>query len=300
MSDNIAPRAALTIIDQNINSDVSVFRALTPEQLDNTASRREGTSAVDELLSRQKTAEALLAMGQQLNVSLKYINFAVVYMHRFYMCHSFKRYHRIGIASACLYVAAKREQTEEEADSIALCSVEDILKAQFAMLNGPFPGVDSRPYKRHADDLIANEKLLRETKHFNMGINLPHPRINIMLEMMTETEARNDLSKAALFLASNCLHLTTMCLEYDARTIACFCMYLACKWTGWQASEEDIENEEVLKQMTKQYLAIYAACPAQLKLELQKELDWQQRQNQSISVYFPDVSDIFAQPKKWT
>lgn len=43
--------------------------------------------------------------------------------------------------------------------------------------------------------------------------------------------ASKDLGQTSYFLASNSLHLTTMCLQYKPTVVACFCIYLACKWS---------------------------------------------------------------------
>jgi hypothetical protein len=35
-------------------------------------------------------------------------------------------------------------------------------------------------------------------------------------------------------MASNSLHLTTMCLKYRPTVVAAFCIYIACKWSRWE------------------------------------------------------------------
>ncbi|XP_034064669.1 cyclin-T2a isoform X2 [Gymnodraco acuticeps] len=66
----------------------------TREQLETTPSRRCGVEPDRELSYRQQAANLIQDMGQRLNVSQLTINTAIVYMHRFYMNHSFTKFHR--------------------------------------------------------------------------------------------------------------------------------------------------------------------------------------------------------------
>uniref|UniRef100_A0A8C7E4E3 Cyclin N-terminal domain-containing protein n=1 Tax=Naja naja TaxID=35670 RepID=A0A8C7E4E3_NAJNA len=64
------------------------------ERLENTPSRHCGVEADKELSYRQQAANLIQDMGQRLNVSQLTINTAIVYMHRFYMHHSFTKFNR--------------------------------------------------------------------------------------------------------------------------------------------------------------------------------------------------------------
>ena len=35
-------------------------------------------------------------------------------------------------------------------------------------------------------------------------------------------------------MATNSLHLTTMCLRYPPTIVACVCIHLACKWSKYE------------------------------------------------------------------
>lgn len=45
-------------------------------------------------------------------------------------------------------------------------------------------------------------------------------------------QAPRDLAEAAYLTATNSLVLTNFCVKFSSEKIACFCIYLACKWTG--------------------------------------------------------------------
>ena len=80
------------------------------EELDRTPSIRHGMDKSKELNARQHAASFIQDMGLRLKVTQVVINTSVVYMHRFYMHHSFKVFHRHQIATACIFLACKIEE----------------------------------------------------------------------------------------------------------------------------------------------------------------------------------------------
>ncbi|KAK5648943.1 hypothetical protein RI129_003835 [Pyrocoelia pectoralis] len=77
-------------------------------------------------------------------------------------------------------------------------------------------------------------------------------------------------------MASNSLHLTTMCLQYKPTVVACFCIHFVCKWSNWEIPLSNEKKEwfsyvdetvtsELLEQLTKEFLFIYDRCSSRLK-----------------------------------
>ena len=81
----------------------------TKEELGRTPSTKHMDKS-KELVARQQAASFIQDMGLRLKVSQVIINTSVVYMHRFYMHHSFKVFHRNHIATACIFLACKIEE----------------------------------------------------------------------------------------------------------------------------------------------------------------------------------------------
>ncbi|MBZ3890093.1 Cyclin-T2 [Sciurus carolinensis] len=108
----------------------------TREQLENTPSRRCGVEADKELSYRQQAANLIQDMGQRLNVSQLTINTAIVYMHRFYMHHSFTKFSRNIISPTALFLAAK---VEEQARKL-----EHVIKVAHACLHPLEPLLDTK------------------------------------------------------------------------------------------------------------------------------------------------------------
>ncbi|KAH8371572.1 hypothetical protein KR093_008091, partial [Drosophila rubida] len=234
------------------------------EQLGNSPSRRCGIKSDDELHYRQMTAYLIQEMGQRLQVSQLCINTAIVYMHRFYAFHSFTHFHRNSMASASLFLAAKVEEQPRK--------LEHVIRAA----NKCLPQTTEQSYADLAQELVFNENVLLQTLGFDVAIDHPHTHVVRTCQLV---KACKDLAQTSYFLASNSLHLTSMCLQYRPTVVACFCIYLACKWSRWEIPQstegkhwfyyvDKSVSLELLKQLTDEFIAIYEKSPARLKSKL--------------------------------
>ncbi|BES97593.1 cyclin T [Nesidiocoris tenuis] len=262
----------------------------TKEQLAGTPSRKCGYDADKELSCRQQAANFIQDMGQRLQVTQLCINTAIVYMHRFYMFHSFTRFHRNHIAAAALFLAAKVEEQPRK--------LEHVIKVSQICLHRdvPPPDVKSEAYIEHAQELVVNENILLQTLGFDVAIDHPHTHVVRCCQLV---RASKDLAQTSYFMASNSLHLTTMCLQYKPTVVACFCIHLTCKWSNWeipQSSEgkpwfwyiERSVTQEMLEQLTDEFLVIFEKCPSRLK---KKIVSLSQSQNPMILSQFNSVKD---------
>ncbi|XP_067647753.1 cyclin-T isoform X2 [Eurosta solidaginis] len=238
------------------------------EQLSNSPSRRQGIDADTELSYRQMTAYLIQEMGQRLQVSQLCINTAIVYMHRFYAFHSFTHFHRNNIAAASLFLAAKVEEQPRK--------LEHVIKAANKCLSQPTSSTTDAYYIEQAQELVFNENVLLQTLGFDVAIDHPH---TFVVKTCHLVKACKDLAQTSYFLASNSLHLTSMCLQYKPTVVACFCIYLACKWSRWEIPQstegkhwfhyvDKTVTMDLLKQLTDEFIAIYEKSPSRLKSKL--------------------------------
>ncbi|XP_036335966.1 cyclin-T-like isoform X1 [Rhagoletis pomonella] len=238
------------------------------EQLTNSPSRRQGIDADTELSYRQMTAYLIQEMGQRLQVSQLCINTAIVYMHRFYAFHSFTHFHRNNIAAASLFLAAKVEEQPRK--------LEHVIKAANKCLSQPTSSTTDAYYIEQAQELVFNENVLLQTLGFDVAIDHPHTHVVKTCHLV---KACKDLAQTSYFLASNSLHLTSMCLQYKPTVVACFCIYLACKWSRWEIPQstegkhwfhyvDKSVTMDLLKQLTDEFIAIYEKSPSRLKSKL--------------------------------
>uniref|UniRef100_A0A096MEC6 Cyclin T2a n=1 Tax=Poecilia formosa TaxID=48698 RepID=A0A096MEC6_POEFO len=239
----------------------------TREQLENTPSRRCGLESDRELSYRQQAANLIQDMGQRLNVSQLTINTAIVYMHRFYMQHSFTKFHRNIISPTTLFLAAKVEEQPRK--------LEHVIKVAHACLNPQESPLDtkSNAYLQQAQELVILESIVLQTLGFEITIDHPHTDVVKCTQLV---RASKDLAQTSYFMATNSLHLTTFCLQYKPTVIACVCIHLACKWSNWEIPVstdgkhwwkyvDSTVTLELLDELTHEFLQILEKTPSRLK-----------------------------------
>jgi len=244
------------------------------DQLENTPSKRVGIDADKELSYRQNAANLIQEMGQRLHTTQLCINTAIVYMHRYFMYHPFTLFHRNAMATACLFLAAKNEEQPRKLEHVLKVSIICLHKQQ----GHSFHHIDNKSevYLEQVQDLLKNEETLLKTLGFETAIDHPHTHIVRCCHLV---RASKDLAQTAYFMASNSLHLTTMCVQYKPTIVACFCIHLACKWSKWELKDsmegkpwfwyvDQSVTTELLEQLTTEFLTIFDKCPSRLKKRL--------------------------------
>merc|ERR1712012_1395970 len=241
------------------------------ENLKNTPSVRTGQITLEKELSyRQQAANFIQDMGQRLEVTQLCINTAIVYMQRFYMFHSFTRFHRNSIASAALFLAAKVEEQPRK--------LEHVIKVAHLCLHRGQPQLDVRSdaYMEQAQELVTNENILLQTLGFDVAIDHPHTHVVKCCQLV---KASKELAQTSYFMATNSLHLTTMCLRYPPTVVACVCIHLACVWSKykipvsaenkpWYSYVDNNANMDQIETLTREFLAIFEKCPSRLKKKI--------------------------------
>ncbi|XP_054161734.1 cyclin-T2-like isoform X2 [Oppia nitens] len=241
------------------------------EELAHTPSRKNGIDADKELSYRQQAANLIQDMGQRLHVTQLCINTAIVYMHRFYTFHSFTKFHRNAISSCALFLAAKVEEQPRK--------LEHVIKVSHMCLHRDSPqplDVKSEAYKDQAMELVINENLMLQTLGFDIAVEHPHTSVVNCCQLV---RASKDLAQTSYFMATNSLHLTTMCLQYKPTVVACVCIHLACKWSSWEIPRSSEGKDwfyyvdttvtlDLLEQLTSEFLAILDKCPSRLKRKI--------------------------------
>ncbi|KAL3856319.1 hypothetical protein ACJMK2_011090 [Sinanodonta woodiana] len=236
----------------------------TKDQLLNTPSRQNGIDATRELLYRQITASLIQEMAYKLELSHQCIHTAIIYMHRFYMFHSFTCFPQKQMAQACLFLAAK---TEEECRT-----TEYVIRAANGCIHQAID-LKSEAYLKQANTLISSEEILLQTLGFEVNVIHAH---DILLKTCHLIHASKELFKTAYFLATNSLHLTTFCLQHKPSLVACICIHLACQWSNWDIPKSSEGKEwyyyvdknitfEMLEECMQEFLNIMDKCPSKLK-----------------------------------
>ncbi|XP_033207885.1 cyclin-T-like isoform X2 [Belonocnema kinseyi] len=249
----------------------------TKEQLAMSPSRRCGIDADKELSYRQQAANLIQDMGQRLSVTQLCINTAIVYMHRFYVFHSLTQFPRNKIAAAALFLAAKTEEQPRKLEHVIRCAHVCLHR------EGSTLDMKSDQYLEQANELVSNESALLMTLGFELAIDHPHTHVVRCCHLV---KANKDLAQTSYFMASNSLHLTTMCLQYRPTVVACFCIHLTCKWSNWEIPQSNEGKHwfwyidktvtmEILQKLTAEFLHVFDKCPSRLKKKIKSMNDHQ-------------------------
>lgn len=236
------------------------------DKLKNSPSFQSGVDNDKELHYRQQAANFIQDMGQKLQVNQLCINTAIVYMHRFYMIHSFKEHHRFDIAPACLFLAAKVEEQPKKLENV-LKVCQNCLHPQKGDLRADTPA-----YARKAQELIRNELVVLEAIDFDVSVDHPHTHVVKCTQLI---KASREFAQMAYFMATNSLHLTPFGVLYGPTVVAAMCIYLSCKWSNyetlmssdgrpfWEYMDDRI-TEELLNEITGEFIKILSKYPTRL------------------------------------
>lgn len=231
-----------------------------------TPSKRDGIERYDELRYRQNAANLIQDCGKKLIVPQLTINTAIVFMHRFFMLHSFKKYDKYDIAAASLFLAAKVEENPRKVEHV-LKTREEWGKSGEVQLD-----TQSEEYQKKLNRLVDHELIMLQTFGFDISIDHPHKHVIRATQFM---RAPRELSQVAYFMATNSLYLTTFCLEMRSEIVAATCIYLAFKWSEfevglstdgrewWSYLDQNL-SEATLIDNVKTYVKILQDHPARM------------------------------------
>lgn len=252
------------------NSDRWLF---PPERLRETPSIKRGMTEQEELVHRQTAACLIRKIGLKLKEYHKRpsglsLDTAMVYMHRFYMFHSFQKYPAHSIAPCALFLAAKAEETPIKLEYvirtthlIRMCGNDGGLETKTHSLSG-------QQFEDLQRELITNENLLLQTLGFDLIVAHPHTSVITCGDLVGVSKT---VTKLAYELATNSLHFTTMCLRYNPTTVACICLQTAFKsfslsigrskegkeW--WNYLDPNLRRETI-DEITREFIAIIERC----------------------------------------
>ncbi|KAF2352950.1 Cyclin N-terminal, partial [Trinorchestia longiramus] len=236
-------------------------------EIEQSPSRKCGMDSEKEMFYRQQAATLIQEMGQRLQVGQLVINTAIVYMHRFYMMHSFTKFHRNVIAPAAIFLAAKVEEQPRKLEHLIRIAHLCITK------ESPAPEVSTEAYHDKAQEVVVNENILLQTLGFDVAIDHPHTHVVKCCQLVRATK---DLAQTSYFMATNSLHLTTMCLQYKPTVVACLCIYYVCKKNNYEIQRQTEGMDwfyyvdksvsiSLLDGMYKEFHSIVDKCPDKVK-----------------------------------
>lgn len=214
----------------------------TKKELKDTESAKDGISYDTECRYRRESARFIIKVGLEMKLRYDTMATGVVYMHRFYMCHSFKTFSRFVTACGCLFLAGKVEETPKKCKDIIKVAKSCMTDAQFTTF-----GEDPK------ETVMIMERILLQTLNFNLQVDHPY---NHMLRYAKETwgdqgEIEKIVQMAWTFINDSLC--TTICLQYEPEIVAIAAMFLAGKLSKNRTGQE-ITNQTGLNKWYDVYV----------------------------------------------
>ena len=245
---------------------------MSPEKLLELPSLSENFSTEDDRHYRQQAANMIQDLSKILSLLPLVTNTAIVYMHRFFMFHSFHLFDRFLIGACCIFLACKVEEQPRK--------LEHVIKTYCMCIKADPNAMRGEEHRKRIQDFIMHEQLLVETLGFDARVEHPHSSV---IKITEKIKASKDLAQTSYLLATNTLHLTTFCLLYPPVVIACVCINLACKWGHWMIPKSNEKKDwwqyfappdftqDKLDTLTDELVTIIDQSPAKMKDHLKRK-----------------------------
>ncbi|CAA2972111.1 cyclin-T1-4-like [Olea europaea subsp. europaea] len=226
---------------------------------ENSPSRQDGIDLKKEAYLRKSYCAFLQDLGMRLKVPQVTIATAIIFCHRFFLHQSLAKNDRRTIATVCMFLAGKVEETPRPLKDVILMSYEIVHKKD------PAAGQrikQKEVYEQQKELILLGERVVLTTLDFDL--NLHHPYKPLVEAIKKFKVAQNALAQVAWNFVNDGLR-TCLCLQFKPHHIAAGAIFLAAKFlkvklpsdgekVWWQ--EFDVtpcQLEEVSNQMLELY-----------------------------------------------
>ncbi|XP_043714286.1 cyclin-T1-4-like isoform X2 [Telopea speciosissima] len=171
-------------------------------------------------------------LGMKLKVPQLTIATAMILCHRFYLRQSHAKNEWQIIASACMFLASKVEETPR--------LLKDVVAVAYETINRRDPAAAQRikqkeVFEKQKELIVIGERLLLTTVAFDL--NIQHPYKPLVAAIKRLKISHNELVKVAWNFVNDWLW-TTLCLQYKPHYIAAGSLFLAAKFHKVKLSAE--------------------------------------------------------------
>eukprot|EP00249_Psilotum_nudum_P021564 c28154_g2_i2 orf=529-2946(-) len=232
----------------------------TREEIErNSPSRKDGIDLKKEAYLRKSYCTFLQDLGMRLKVPQVTIATAMVFCHRFFLRQSHHRNDRYMIATVCMFLAGKVEETPKPLRDVILISYEIRYKKDPAAVQRI---KQKEVYEEQKEAVLLGERLVLTTLGFDLNIH--HPYKPLVAAIKKFKVAQNALAQVAWNFVNDGLR-TSLCLQFKPHHIAAGAIFLAAKFlkvklpsdgekVWWQEFEVTPRQlEEVSNQMLELY-----------------------------------------------
>ncbi|KAF8651731.1 hypothetical protein HU200_063246 [Digitaria exilis] len=226
---------------------------------ENSLSRRDGIDLKKESYLRKSYCTFLQDLGMRLKVPQVTIATAIVFCHRFFLRQSHAKNDRRTIATVCMFLAGKVEETPRPLKDVILLSYEIIHKKDPAAIQRI---KQKEVYEQQKELILLGERVVLVTLGFDMNVH--HPYKPLVEAIKKFKVAQNALAQVAWNFVNDGLR-TSLCLQFKPYHIAAGAIFLAAKFlkvklpsdgekVWWQ--EFDVTPRQ-LEEVSNQMLELY-------------------------------------------
>ncbi|KAL9227586.1 hypothetical protein vseg_003259 [Gypsophila vaccaria] len=226
---------------------------------ENSPSRSDGIDLKKEIYLRKSYCTFLQDLGIKLKVPQVTIASAIIFCHRFYLRQSHAKNDRRTVATACMFLGGKVEETPRPLKDVIIVSYEIIHKKDPAAAQKI---KQKEVYEQQKELILVGERVVLATLGFDL--NVQHPYKPLVEAIKKFKVAQNALAQVAWNFVNDGLR-TSLCLQFMPHHIAAGAIFLAAKFlkvklpsdaekVWWQ--EFDVtprQLEEVSNQMLEMY-----------------------------------------------
>ncbi|XP_006662748.1 cyclin-T1-3 [Oryza brachyantha] len=226
---------------------------------ENSLSRRDGIDLKKESYLRKSYCTFLQDLGMRLKVPQVTIATAIVFCHRFFLRQSHAKNDRRTIATVCMFLAGKVEETPRPLKDVILISYEIIHKKDPAAVQRI---KQKEVYEQQKELILLGERVVLVTLGFDLNVH--HPYKPLVEAIKKFKVAQNALAQVAWNFVNDGLR-TSLCLQFKPHHIAAGAIFLAAKFlkvklpsdgekVWWQ--EFDVTPRQ-LEEVSNQMLELY-------------------------------------------
>nr|XP_039265082.1 cyclin-K-like [Styela clava] len=227
--------------------------------LKKTPSLQDGVPPETEARYRREGTRYIFDMGAKLGLSHDTHATAVVFFHRFYIFHSFKKFPRYITATCCLFLAGKVEETPKKCKDLVKVARSLLSDAHFTQF-----GEDPR------EEVMTFERILLQTIKFDLQVEHPYKYLVQYAKALKGDKAKVEHLVQMAWTFINDSFSTSLCLQWEPQIVAVAVMYLAgrlCKFEPqdwaynrgrwWEQFIDDI-SMDLLEDICHQVLDLYS------------------------------------------
>ncbi|KAL9275771.1 Cyclin-T1-5-like protein, partial [Drosera capensis] len=252
----IAHDARRSIATHDKRADEGFWYFSRKEIEENSPSRRDGIDLKKETYYRKSYCTFLQDLGMRLKVT---IAMAIIFCHRYYLRQSHAKNDRRTVATACMFVAGKVEETPRPLKDVILVSYDIIHKKD---PEAALRIKQKEVYEQHKELVVMAERVVLATLDFDL--NVFHPYKPLVEAIRKFGVAQHALAQVAWNFVNDGLR-TSLSLQFKPQHIAAGAIFLAAKFlkvklpsdgekVWWQEFDVNPHQlEEISNQMLEQY-----------------------------------------------